>query len=146
MSINSVSSWLPLPSASDKVTLSRKMASCLSVVQISDHKKLSEESSLILCHWQDIFKFHFTMHPSSSSNSHCKLKSLKILSDLSLDKPSHCFLVVAYMKQETFCSYPECLWNRKGRPETLRPLLSLLGCQTQGLASLGQNVSLNQNS
>ena len=68
--------------------------------------------------------------------------------DLSLDKQS--FLIIAHMKQQSFCS--ECLWNGKGRPEKLKPLLSLstscylLRWQSQGLASSGQNVSLNRNS
>ena len=50
-----------------------------------------------------------------------KLKLMKILSDLSLDNAS--FLVIAHMNQQNFCS--KCLGNRKGRPEKLRPLLSL---------------------
>ena len=67
---------------------------------------------------------------------------MKLPSDLSLDKPS--FLVIAYLKPQNFCS--SRLWNRKGRPERLRPLLSLstscglLGWQPKGLASLGQKV------
>ena len=57
---------------------------------------------------QDIFLF--TVHQSRAlimSDMHCKLKSMKILSDLSLDKPS--FLVLAYMKQHTFCI--QSLWK-----------------------------------
>ena len=58
------------------------------------------------------------------------------------------------MKQQTFCS--QHLWNGKGWPERLRPLLSLstsspcglLGYLSQGMATFkfGQNISLNQNS
>ena len=46
----------------------------------------------------------FTMCQFSSSNSHCKLKSMKVLSDLCLDKPS--FLVTAQsdINQQPFCS------------------------------------------
>ena len=39
------------------------------------------------------YNVFFTIHLSSSSNLHCKLKSMKILSDLSLDQPNfscHC--------------------------------------------------------
>ena len=42
------------------------------------------------------------MNQSSSSNSRFKLKSKKVLADLSLDKPS--FLVIAHLKQQMFCS------------------------------------------
>ena len=48
----------------------------------------------------------FNPQDLACSSLHCKLKSesmkVRVLSDLSLDKSS--FLVIAYMKQQTFCS------------------------------------------
>ena len=44
----------------------------------------------------------------------CKLKLMKVLSDLSLDNAS--FLVIAHMKQQNFCS--KCLGNREGQKST----------------------------
>ena len=57
--------------------------------------------------------FLFKMHQSSSSYLHCKLKSMKILSDLSLNKTS--FLDIAYMKLTE--------WKRKARKAQAFPQL-----------------------
>ena len=85
------------------------------------------------------------LHQSSSSNSHCKLKSMKVPSDLPLDRTI--FLLIAHREWPNFCS--QRLWNGKGRPEKLWSLQSLstscglLRWPPQGQATFGQNVSLN---
>ena len=96
---------LQLSLPSDKVTLSsdssRKwiFGCLLGRPRIRAHNKLSEAEKLL-----DLsqYIFLFTIHQSSSSNLHCKLKLRKVVSDLNLDMPS--FLVNAYIKQHTFCS------------------------------------------
>ena len=82
-------------------------------------------------------------------NLHLKLKSMKVLSDLSLHKSS--FLVIAYIRQQTFCS--KDLWNGNDGQKSSESGLSLaylppVACQNGGPKhwSFGQNVSFNQNS
>ena len=115
-SINWVSTWLSLQWQNLRVTLSsdssRKMAfGCLWCrSRVRAHFKLSgAEEPLGLS--QHIFLFK--MHQSSSSYLHCKLKSMKILSDLSLNKTS--FLDIAYMKLTE--------WKRKARKAQAFPQL-----------------------
>ena len=97
---------------------SRKMVYWLSLsLQIWDQpelttklNKLSETDKLV-----DLFSTSFSLpvHQSSSSNSHSKLKSIKILSDLRFDKAkfSCCCL------HEATNLLQIVLWNGKGRPE-----------------------------
>ena len=105
--------------------------------RIRAHYKHSKAEKLL-----DLSQYIFLWHQFSSSHLHFKLTTMKVLSDLSLDKPSFQFLVIAHMKQQTFCS--QLLWNGKERLELLRPLLSLsascgwLGWLSQGMASSGQ--------
>ena len=146
--INSVSSWLPLPSDNShlvRVKCLFKKNGLLAVCGATDlgstwaHNELSETEKLV-----DLsqYIFLFTSASTSSYNSHSKLKSMKILSDLRFDKAkfSCCCL------HEATNLLQIVLWNGKGRPERPRPLLSLStscclqGWQPKGLASLGQDV------
>ena len=106
-SINSKSSWLSL--SSDKSHLGKLLFKkhCFLAVCGADLGSELTISSLRQKKLLDLsqYIFLFSMHQSSSSKTHCKLKSMKfrkVLSDLSLDNPS--FLVIAHMKQQIFCS------------------------------------------
>ena len=66
--------------------------------RIRAHNKVSDVEKL--CDLS-LYNFLFTMHQSTSSNLHCRLKSMKVFSDLSLDNKS--FLVITQMKQQNFC-------------------------------------------
>ena len=150
-SINSVSSWLSLPGekvpkSPCQVTRQEKwLFRCLCCrSRIRAHNKLYEAKKL----WdlsQYIFLLNlFTKHQYSSSYSQCKQKLMKVLSDLSLlvDKPS--FLIIAYMKQQTFsvCAYVMETLEREGQKSSgnsLSTSCGLLGWQSKRLASFGQN-------
>ena len=87
-------------------------------LELTTLNKLSKEEQLL-----GLFQFNllFALYQSSSSNSYCKLKLTKVPLDLCLDKAR--FLVIAHGKQPTLCSWHS--WKGKGRPENLRPLVSL---------------------
>ena len=61
--------------------------------RIRAHNKLSEAKQLL-----GLFQFNmlFALYQSSSSNSHYKLKSMKVTEDLCLDNAT--FLVIAHRK------------------------------------------------
>ena len=126
-SINSVSSWLPLPSDKSHLVkwFFRKngfFAVCAdSVVQSLDQstQQTSEVSWIFLS-----TSFSLPCINPQALMQNVSWNQWKILSDLSLDQPN--FLVIACLKQQTVCSL--CLWNRKWWPEMLRPLLSFKAC------------------
>ena len=69
--------------------------------KIRAHNKLSEDlEEQLLALFQYIYLF--ALYQSSSSNSHYKLQSTKVLSDLCLDKTR--FLVIFHRKSPTLCS------------------------------------------
>ena len=102
-------------SLSESIDSSRKMVYWLSLVpQIWDQPELTTNSLRQMSLWICLStSFSLPVHQSSSSNSHSKLKSIKILSDLRFDKAkfSCCCL------HEATNLLQIVLWNGKGRPE-----------------------------
>ena len=125
--INSVSSWLPLPTSSDKVRPDKSptkvrvalihqekwLLCCLwHRSRIRAHNKLCEAVKLL---GLSQYIFLFTMHQSSSSKSHYKaeIDENPVWPEFWTSQVFRLFFVIAYMKQQTLCC--KLLWNRKER-------------------------------